>query len=95
VAETIASDEVWSRKPSLAWRRVDDEGVVLDAASRVLRGMNLTGWRVWELLDGERSVEAIADDIASQFDLTRPRALADVVTFLGSLRGADLIERVG
>jgi pyrroloquinoline quinone biosynthesis protein D len=69
-----------------------DEQVVLDPHGRMLRGLNATGARVWELLDGHASVQAIAERVAKESGIDEARALADVQAFLLLLLEKKLVE---
>jgi hypothetical protein len=65
--------------------------VVLD--DRALHSLNEVGTRVWELCDG-RTVAAIAETLANEFEVDAMTALADVRRFVGELheRGALALE---
>jgi pyrroloquinoline quinone biosynthesis protein D len=71
--------------------RLGRELVVLDAEGKMLRGLNPSGARVWELIDGARCVEQIADQIADEYELPPGRALTDVLTFLEALSARRLV----
>ena len=71
--------------------RVGSEFVVLDAAGRMLRGLNPTGARVWELIDGQRSVAEIASCVADEFKVMPELALRDVVPFVTQLAQRRLL----
>lgn len=90
---TIAAQDVWSRRTTLAWRRVGDEAVVLDIEGKILRGLNLTAWHVWEMLDGTHSLSEITADVAATFAISDERAGSDVFAFVAELQRAGLIER--
>jgi hypothetical protein len=51
--------------------------------------MNQVGGRIWELIDGERSIEDITDLIVEEFAVETENAAADLIAFLREL------ERVG
>jgi hypothetical protein len=87
------AEQVWIRRPSLVWRKVGEEAVILDPDQRVLRGLNDSGWRVWELLDGSHTVADIARDLASHFRIPETRAAEDLAALLRDLERAELIER--
>jgi hypothetical protein len=87
------SEQVWVRRRSLVWSKVGDEAVILDPGQRVLRGLNDSGWRVWELLDGSHTVADIARNLAAHFRIPEERAAADVGAMIDDLAEADLIER--
>lgn len=77
-----------------AWRTIAGEGVILDLDSKMLRGLNPVGARIWELVDGERSVEEIGEQIAKEFDVDPSRAQADVEAFVNDLLARQLVEVV-
>lgn len=85
--------DIWTRRATLAWRRVGDEAVVLDIQGKVLRGLNLTAWHVWEMLDGTHSLGEITADVAATFAISDERAGSDVFAFVAELQRAGLIER--
>ncbi len=67
------------------------EFVILDAEGRVLRGLNPTAARVWELIDGQRSVAQIAGCLAAEFRISAERALQDVDDFISQLVSKRLL----
>ena len=87
------AQEIWTRRATLAWRRVGDEAVILDIQGKILRGLNLTAWHVWELLDGAHSLGEVTNDVAATFGISDERAAGDVLAFVTELHSADLIER--
>jgi hypothetical protein len=50
-----------------------------------------TAARIWQLLDGSRSVGEIADVIAGEYDVDRATAEADVTTFISELRDIGFV----
>ncbi|HEX8619658.1 MAG TPA: PqqD family protein [Thermoanaerobaculia bacterium] len=50
--------------------------------------------RIWSLLDGTRSAEAIAHELCNEFDVAPETAAADVSELLTDLAGASLIQQV-
>jgi pyrroloquinoline quinone biosynthesis protein D len=81
------------RRPGhLAWQEVAGEAVVLDSRARVLRGLNATGARVWDLVDGSRTVADIATVLAAEWNRDAGDALADVTRFVEALRERGLVE---
>ena len=57
---------ILSKNPATAWRVIEGEAVILSLDSKVFRGLNAVGSRVWELIDGRRSVEEIVALEASE-----------------------------
>ncbi len=73
-------------------RRVGEELLLLDQDSGVYHILNPTGARVWELLERGESVDAIAAEVASDYDVDPARAAEDVRAILAQLRRAKLVE---
>jgi hypothetical protein len=60
---------ILSRSPRTAWRVIEGEAVILSLDTKAFRGLNPVGSRVWELIDGRRSVDEIVEAIAREFDV--------------------------
>ena len=86
---------ILSRSPKAAWRVIEGEAVILSLDTKAFRGLNPVGSRVWELIDGRRSVDEIVEVIVREFDVTPERAGADVQTFVRDLLDKELVIRGG
>jgi hypothetical protein len=82
---------ILARSAATAWRVIDGEAVILSLDTKVLRGLNAVGSRVWELIDGRRSVDEIVDAIAREFDADRITVARDVGAFVATLRERGLV----
>jgi hypothetical protein len=91
-SDALSPDSVPRRARDAAWRDVAGEMVVLDVRGRRMRGLNPSGGRVWALLDGERSVAAIAGLLAAETGADQARVLVDVTGFIARLRELGLVE---
>lgn len=81
-----------SRAVGVESSRFGPELLVLDAEGRMVRGLNATGARIFELVDGNRTEEQIAQAIVSEFQVDLARARVDVRAFLGVLAAKSLIR---
>jgi hypothetical protein len=87
-------------KPSAVFRhqehvltsKLEDESLLLDLWSGNYFALNDTALRIWELVDGKRSIAQIADVIAREFDLAAADASENAQAFLGALSRASLVE---
>ncbi|MBM4194715.1 MAG: PqqD family protein [Gemmatimonadetes bacterium] len=68
------------------------ETVVLGMLDGIYYGFESVANRVWELIQQPRSLGSVADVIAAEFDVTRERALNDLLAFASDLRARGLIE---
>jgi len=80
--------------PPTAWRIIEGEAVILSMETKVLRGLNPVGSRVWELIDGRRSVEEITGLIVQEFDVTPEDGAKDVRGFVKELLERGLVTPV-
>ncbi len=77
-----------------AWQVVEGEAVLLDLQGRTLLGLNRTGSFVLPLLDGNRTVAALAAMVAERFGVEVRRAEADLRAFLAELARRGFVEGV-
>jgi len=85
---------ILTRSPATAWRVIEGEAVILSLDTKVFRGLNAVGSRVWELIDGRNGMDEIVEVITREFDVTRERAAADVGAFVQQLLDKSLVTAV-
>lgn len=93
--EMLSPQVVPKKRPSTESTRLGGEFILLDTEGAMLRGLNSTAARVWELIDGRLRAADIAERIAGEFDAPADRVLADVLSFLALLEGKRLVELAG
>ena len=86
-----ASPESRPLRRKIPWRRLEEEAVVLDVKKGVLYPLNAVGARVWDLCDGDRSADAIAETIVAEFDADPDAIRRDVRAFIADLAQAGLV----
>ena len=86
---------ILAKAPTTAWRIIEGEAVILSMETKVLRGLNPVGSRVWELIDGGRSMEEIVGVIVKEFEVEPPQAAEDVRSFVQELLDKGLVTSVG
>ncbi len=86
---------ILSRSPKTAWRVIEGEAVILSLDTKAFRGLNPVGSRVWELIDGRRSVDEIVEVIVREFDVTHEQAARDVQAFVRELLDKGLVTSAG
>ncbi len=83
-----------SKAPATASRVIEGEAVILSLDTKILRGLNPVGSRVWELIDGQCSVDDIAGVIVQEFDVGQEAAARDVGDFVRELLAKSLATRL-
>ena len=84
-----------AREAAVAWRVIDGEAVMVVPATGKVHTLNRVGTRFWELVDGSRSVEAIAEAVAAEFDAPAEQIARDCRGFAEELRARGLIRVEG
>ncbi len=76
----LAGPERLTQNDRTACRVIGGQAVVITIDHNQVHVFNEVGTRVWELCDG-RSLDAIVDEIVSEFEVERDRAARDVRAF--------------
>lgn len=57
--------------------------------------LNEVGTSIWQLIDGERSVDELIERISSEYEVSKEEASKDVFEFLTTLETEGLIRHTG
>ncbi len=90
-------DKIYCVKDRVASRKIVDEVILVPLRDSVaemenLYSLNEVGARVYELVDGKRSVRDICAVIVDEFDASAEQAEADVSQFVEQLSSIHAIE---
>ena len=77
--------------PQVATRIVDGEALIVLADLGQVNVLNPVGTRMWELMDGTRSVQQISDTICDEFDVAEDEAKRDLEEFVLQLIESNAI----
>jgi Coenzyme PQQ synthesis protein D (PqqD) len=86
----LRADQSWTRKADVVWSTVDGEAVLLDLSSGYYFSLNKVGAVIWEMLDGEHSLQAIHDAICGRFRVDASTAWEDIAALVRRLAGEKL-----
>lgn len=81
-------------KGNVLVRELEGEAVLLDLATGRYFGLNATGLRIFELVDGERSLEEIQQRLCAAFSAPPEAIAADLFELVAELEGAGLLLRL-
>lgn len=86
------SESCPKRHPETAFRVVDEDGglVVLAGRSEV-KVLNPVAIKIFSLLDGEHSIQAITDSVVEEFEVSPEDAGRDVQAFLDELQANGML----
>jgi hypothetical protein len=79
------------RNPDAAWRVIDGEGVIVTPKDGLVRVLNETGARIWELSDGKATAGRIADTLAAEWGRVGAELKQDVEAFLVECSAKGLV----
>lgn len=90
-------DKIYCLKDRVASRKIVDEVILVPLRDSVaemenLYTLNEVAARVYELVDGKRSVHDICAVIVDEFDVSTEQAEADVLQFVEQLSSIHAIE---
>jgi len=73
------------KSPSTASQIIDGEAVIIVPSEQMVNVLNPVGSRIWDLTDGRRRIEEIAEILAQEFDVSYETALKDAIEFTRDL----------
>jgi hypothetical protein len=87
------------KDPSMVFRKIADECLLVPIRQNVadmesIYVLNEVGGRIWELVDGQKTVQGIRDVIVSEFDVSPQQAEADVREFVQKLSDIGGVKTV-
>jgi hypothetical protein len=83
------------RSDRIAYRVIGGEALVMVVDRKELHRLNDVGSRVFELCDGQTSVDAIVEAIVREFVVDVPTARADVEHFITELAATGALSFKG
>jgi len=87
----VPAAEIWQKNPSLAWREIEDETIIISPSESVMHELNGTGSLVWRNIDGRHTAEELAALLVEQYEVTHETALADTLSLLQELSTRKLL----
>lgn len=79
------------RNPNLAWREIDGEIVIISPQDSQVHELNESASLIWKHADGTETLEQIARDMASEFEVGLDAARMDVNDLVVLLREKQLL----
>ncbi len=80
------------RSPDLPFRVVDEEVVIVSPPEGEITVLNETAAKIWQLLDGKRTLQQIADILAHEFEVERGKAYSDCFDFIKKLEQKGFVQ---
>ncbi len=95
----MVSTIIYRRSAHVVCRQVGEESILVPIRHNVgtldsVYTLSPVAARIWALLDGNRSVDAIAEELSREFEVNSDVAAADVAALLADLASASLVTEV-
>lgn len=90
----IEPNTVVNRRSDVEFNRLGDEALAIDLPANACYSLNLTGMRVWDLLEQPRSAATISADLVREFPVDPAICLREVMDLLNGLQQAGLVTVV-
>ncbi len=84
--------KIASRNKNCAFKKVEDELVLIHPEGGSFLSLNEVGARIWELSDGTRTVEEIINEISREFEEEKSKIERDTVNFLKELEKKEILS---
>jgi len=83
---------VWAVDQQVMSRRIGDEQVILHVERGIYFGLDEVGTRIWELIEDQASIDAIAVSLATEYEVSLEQAGADATRLVEELLANGLIR---
>lgn len=89
-------DRIYRKSDSMVFRKIGDECILVPIRQGVgdldsIYTLNETAARIWDLIDGQKKVQEIKDQLLAEYDVTPSEAEKDL---LGHLEQLERIQAV-
>lgn len=89
---------VYTRNPDMVFREIAGEMILVPITASAdetdsIYVLNSTGAAIWELMDGSRGLDEIADLLSRQFQVSGAAALEDLEDFVREMLAAGAIRK--
>ena len=82
----METKETFKAAPNVAWRKIENEVIILDLETSDYFSLNEVGTRIWELLQEGKDEDSVAEVIEAEYEIDKKNAKKDVAAFLKQLK---------
>jgi len=79
------------QNPDVQFRSFDEIVVLVNSPQATLHELSRVASRIWELCDGQNSVQDIASNIIQEYDVSEQQALSDIKELLNAMSQSGLV----
>ncbi len=94
----VQLDDRYCKDPFIVFREIAGEMILVPIRQNVgdlesIYTLNETAARVWELLDGQRTLREIRDELVQEFEVEADQAQQDLVELLEQLESVGAVKK--
>jgi hypothetical protein len=82
---------IYAHATGVASRQIDGEALLVDLQRSTLQVLNPVGARLWDLIDGRRTVAELAQVLHAEYAVSLEQARADVQAFCEDLLHRNML----
>ena len=82
------------RAEKVTFEKVADEAILIDLDTGTYFSLNNIGTEFWELFDGEKTLQELADSVAKKYKVESEMVIADLLELVEKLAKDDLLLTV-
>lgn len=90
----INKNSIPKPNPDIIGRVVDNEAVLVMPKEGKVKVLNEVGAAIWELVDGQRNISQITEEICKQFEIDHAIAERDTLNFISDLKEKKIIVSI-
>jgi hypothetical protein len=88
-----AKKELLKANPKVVCRQEDEEALLFDPENGTIKLLNYTGYDIWKLCDGTRTLENITEKLKAEYpDVALDTLKKDSLEFINLLQSLNWIE---
>ncbi len=88
----IRLNSIPKRNANISWREFGIDGILFDPASGDYFEINEVGLTIWKLVDGQKAIEQIIEELTDHFDADDEDLTKDTAEFVEDLISKRLIS---
>lgn len=89
---SLSGAEKFKMAANVAWRRVDNEGVILNLDTSVYYSVNPVGALIWEKLGEGLTLDEVIDEVCREYDVDAKQAGRDARELVDKLLEEKLLD---
>jgi hypothetical protein len=90
----LTLDTILTPNPNVVSRIVDDEAVLVLPERGEVKVFNMVGSRIWELVDGVRTIREISTLICQEFEVNQTTSEQDTLEFVTTILEKGVVNLV-